>query len=191
MPPPYDVPSEEQFKLAVLDLAKRLNSDVGHNPGILLRMIEDWGGAVGAVQQLIRNRPSDTFVLLLQKNRLDLTVEALALHEQWSTLFEESDLALARKRLREVGYSPYELPSVSVIRDENGVITNAKDLTADEVTHQRVLCPCCEKFVFKMWPEGWDSHAERRCTGISSTDGEARKEKFRTAYKDLFKKELE
>lgn len=39
-----------------------------------------------------------------QSGRLDLTVEALVLTPPWNSLFTEHELAVARKRLDELGY---------------------------------------------------------------------------------------
>jgi hypothetical protein len=71
-------------------------------------------------------------------------------------------------------------------RGPTGAITNAASLTAREVAHQLVVCPGCEQKVFKMWPEGWDSHAEHRCKGLSAVGPEERKAEFKKRFAHLF-----
>ena len=53
------------------------------------------------------------------------------------------------------------------IRDTNGVIVNAIELTVDDVVQERVLCPACRQKVFAMWPGGWDAHSAAPCAGLS------------------------
>lgn len=67
----------------------------------------------------------------------------------------------------------------TVIRDVSG-------LTARDVAHKRVLCPGCGVKVFAMWPEGWDSHAAHRCTGLAERGLAARKAEFKSRYRHLF-----
>ncbi|MEO8450713.1 MAG: DUF433 domain-containing protein [Gemmatimonadota bacterium] len=71
--------------------------------------------------------------------------------------------------------------------DSAGIIQNAEELSAKQVIGKRVLCPACRSLVFKAWPEGWDSHAERRCRGLSVKGGTERKEEFRRKYGYLFR----
>ncbi len=73
------------------------------------------------------------------------------------------------------------------IRNDEGAIVNAAVLSAEEVAHERVLCPACAKMVFEMWPEGWDAHAEYKCEGVSGDTGEEHKADFKQALKHLFR----
>lgn len=73
------------------------------------------------------------------------------------------------------------------IRRSDGAITNAAELTIGNVVHQRVVCPSCSDFVFEMWPEGWDSHAARKCAGLSPLTEQERKREFKTRYGYLFR----
>jgi len=75
---------------------------------------------------------------------------------------------------------------MSVERGPNGAITNAASLNARDIVHERVLCPCCEKKVFAMWPEGWDAHAEHKCEGLAPGTGEERKAEFKRRFAHLF-----
>jgi hypothetical protein len=77
-------------------------------------------------------------------------------------------------------------PGWSPKRDESGVITNADQLSADVVAHERVLCPGCRRKVFAMWPEGWDAHAAFKCGGVCGTQ-EGRKAEFRRRFAHLFR----
>jgi uncharacterized protein (DUF433 family) len=71
--------------------------------------------------------------------------------------------------------------------DERGVIVNAADLRPDQVVGRKVLCPACRTLVFKTWPEGWDAHAEHKCSGVTANDPTRRKAEFKRRYGSLFR----
>ena len=72
--------------------------------------------------------------------------------------------------------------------DDKGVIVNAVDLRPDQVVGKKVLCPACRSLVFKTWPEGWDAHAEHKCSGLTANDASRRKTEFKRRYGFLFRK---
>ena len=69
----------------------------------------------------------------------------------------------------------------------NGVIQNAAVLSADDVAHQKVICPACGIFEFQMWPEGWDAHAGHRCQGLTGRTANERKDEFKEKLQHLFR----
>lgn len=75
-----------------------------YNPQRFRQMVYESGG-VYAVKQLL-NAPelSDGFSRLWEASRLDLTVEACAIKDEWSCLFSDAELATARHRLQDLGY---------------------------------------------------------------------------------------
>lgn len=65
-------------------------------------------GAVGTAKALLAGGPNhipDGFGTLYQLNRLDLSVEALALDERFRSLFTPEEISTARERLKKVGYA--------------------------------------------------------------------------------------
>ncbi len=73
------------------------------------------------------------------------------------------------------------------VRDSNGTIINAALLRVDDVAHRKVLCPACGEKVFKMWPEGWDSHAAHQCGGLESKGLKKRRAEFKFRLRHLFR----
>jgi hypothetical protein len=62
-------------------------------------------GAVGAARRLLgAPTVSDGFVLLWERQRLDLTVEALVLDPTFDDLFTAEEKSTAHARLEEFGY---------------------------------------------------------------------------------------
>jgi len=81
--------------LRIYDEAKAF----GYHPTYFLRMVVERGGLLAAKQLLSGDRLSDGFVRLWEEQRLDLSIEALAIKDPWSSLFTPEELAEARRRL--------------------------------------------------------------------------------------------
>ena len=64
-------------------------------------MLTEHGGVETARRLL--PQMSDGFTELWQRNRLDLTVEALVLQPRWASLFSGNEREMARGRLKECG----------------------------------------------------------------------------------------
>lgn len=61
-------------------------------------------GARGAAKQLLKDTEAASgFTRLWECGRLDLTIEFRATRPQWSSLFTEEELAVARDRLQRLG----------------------------------------------------------------------------------------
>ena len=90
----------QQEMLRIYEEAKEFS----YNPNRFLGMVVEQGGLSTAKQLLNGIELSDGFVRLWQEDRLDLSVEALALREPWSVLFTHEELAEARRRLDGVRY---------------------------------------------------------------------------------------
>ena len=73
------------------------------------------------------------------------------------------------------------------VKYKDGYITNAIDLTVDDVVRQKVLCPFCG-YKFKEWPFGWDEHAGSldRCN-LSAENREDRKKEYKERLRHLFR----
>ena len=85
----------QQEMLRIYDEAKQFD----YYPNYFLRMVVDRGGLSAAKYLLGGNKLSDGFVRLWEEQRLDLSVEALALRDPWRALFTNEELAEAQRRL--------------------------------------------------------------------------------------------
>ena len=74
-----------------------------------------------------------------------------------------------------------------VERNSEGVIINARQLTSQDVVHNRVMCPSCDNKVFEKWPFGWDAHVAFRCQGIKDGREEQPKADFKQQFSYLFR----
>ncbi len=97
---------EAQFEVEMRRIYDRAKAELDYKPTAFLQMVEDHTGA-GAARRLL-DRPvsdiSEGFTRLFRDQRLDLSVEAVALQSQWESLFSPEQLATARRRLKGTGY---------------------------------------------------------------------------------------
>jgi hypothetical protein len=68
------------------------------------QMVEHRGGLATAHELLRRTPPPDAMKKLADCGRLDLTVEALVLKQEYRSMFTETELAEARRRLEQYGW---------------------------------------------------------------------------------------
>ena len=93
----------EAFKAAMLQLCSDASAVV-HYPTRLHTMIYEHGG-VEAASRTIREM-TETYEKLWEIGNLELSVEALVLKPEWAPLFTLEELATARQRLEDSGYTP-------------------------------------------------------------------------------------
>lgn len=100
---------EDEFHAAMLQIyecAARLKPP--YRATRFLQMVQGSGGKAAADQLLASANPSAGFTELFLRGRenLKLSVEYLVLQSPWHQLFTEEQLAVARRRLVEVGVEP-------------------------------------------------------------------------------------
>ncbi len=87
------------FDSALFTVIERSRVEVGYDPSAL-RLMSHRLGALGAARALLSTATvSDGFVALWERDRLDLTVESLALADEFAVLFSEEEREIARRRL--------------------------------------------------------------------------------------------
>jgi hypothetical protein len=93
-----------RFHAAMLELYKREKEECHRNAPRFFEMVNGQGGYNAAVSLLRTKEYPKGLTDLWKLGRLDISVEALVLKDEWSALFLEEDKATARKRLKELGY---------------------------------------------------------------------------------------
>ncbi|WP_286950279.1 HNH endonuclease [Exiguobacterium sp. UBA4551] len=80
------------------------SKEIGYNPHKTRRLIFEQGGLKTAKQLISNSKVSDGFIILIEKKRLDLTIEALCLKPEFESLFTEDELKVCKNRLIEWGH---------------------------------------------------------------------------------------
>jgi hypothetical protein len=105
---------ELQFHEAMLSVYKRAKSEAHYNARIFIGMVVDKGGLETARYLLDTPTVSEGYTALWQRNRLDLTVEAVILDPQWWPLFTSTQRRTAIDRLQQYGYTG-PLPDINSV----------------------------------------------------------------------------
>ncbi|MFX0195965.1 MAG: hypothetical protein ACFFCW_07570 [Candidatus Hodarchaeota archaeon] len=98
---------ENMFHHAMLSIYERAKHECGYNATRFLQMVNERGG-LQAAKVLLQSPLSEGFIALWERQRLDLTMEALIQSSTWKALFTKEELEIARKRLQEAGYETSE-----------------------------------------------------------------------------------
>ena len=97
-------PLEARFHAAMLCIYHEAAA-LGYRPSYFLRMVQTSGGLEAARQLLDASTISEGFTRLFELQRLDLSVEAVALRPEYRELFTDAQHERARARLNELGYN--------------------------------------------------------------------------------------
>ena len=95
-----------EFSAAMNEIYRLAKIEAGYNATVFLRMLSERGQLETARFLIHTSKPSDGFTALWERGRLDLTVEAHVLQEQFSGLFTDEERDVCRHRLLEYGYVP-------------------------------------------------------------------------------------
>ncbi len=100
---------ETRFETEMIEKVYRTTGkETGYWASYFLRAVRRWGG-VGAARRLLQQRHvSPGLVRLRQKDRLDLSMEALVLAPEYHELFSDDERAVAARRLDEARALPVE-----------------------------------------------------------------------------------
>jgi len=95
---------ERRFEAEMANIYQRAKRECNYNATRFLQMMTELG-ALGTAKALLHAPGlSDGFTALWECDCLGLTMEALVLRSPWNSLFTEEELAVARKRLTDLGY---------------------------------------------------------------------------------------
>ena len=93
------------FHREMVHLYQRAKDEAGYVATYFIQMVADRGGLETARHLLQAHQTSEGFTALWERQRLDLSVEALVLREPFPSLFTGDELQTARARLEAYGYS--------------------------------------------------------------------------------------
>ena len=96
--------AERRFHRAMISIYEVAKRELGYNATRFLQMISEQGGLAAAKQLLWSDAPSEGFTTLWERGRLELTVEAHILRDEFASLFTDEDRERARTRLEQYGW---------------------------------------------------------------------------------------
>ncbi len=96
---------ERRFHREMVQIYEKAKRETGYNATRFLQMVSTEGGLATARKLLRAPAASEGFTALWERQRLDLSVEALVLRPEFVDLFDDDDRERAAERLRQYGYS--------------------------------------------------------------------------------------
>jgi hypothetical protein len=93
------------FERAMKDIYVRALREANYPARYFLEMLSTYGGLGTAHKLLATSEVSSGFTALYERDRLDLTVEALAIQPKFVSLFTDEEIEIAYQRLRDLGYT--------------------------------------------------------------------------------------
>lgn len=94
----------DQFHQDMVGIFEKAKKELKYNASYFIQMVSEHGGLKAAQILLAMREPSSGFTVLWEHERLDLSVEALVLREEYAPLFMDEERAIARNRLEQYGY---------------------------------------------------------------------------------------
>ena len=96
---------ERKFNIAMMDIYKTAKQECGYNATRFMQMVAEKGGVAAAKQLISKDGGTDGFATLWEHGRLDLSVEAHVLKEEYKELFTDEERKMCKDRLKEFGYN--------------------------------------------------------------------------------------
>src|SRR4051812_41466395 len=104
----------DPFTDRALQIYEDAKTQIGYVAHRFRQKVTRDGGLAAAKHWLRPSKTTAGFQRLLDHDRLDLSVEAVALQEPWRGLFTQHELETARVRLEEVGYFDRAAESIAL-----------------------------------------------------------------------------
>lgn len=99
-------PLEIEFNESMVDIYRRAADEAGYKATRFFQMVREHGGIAAAKMLLASTDIPSGYTTLLERKRLDLTMEAMILKEsKYHELFSPDELAKCDKRLVDCGYN--------------------------------------------------------------------------------------
>ena len=96
--------AERKFNSAMKDIYQIAKRECGYNATRFMQLVAEKGGVAAAKQLISKSGGTDGFATLWECGRLDLSVEACVLKEEFKELFTDEERKICRERLLEFEY---------------------------------------------------------------------------------------
>ena len=95
---------ERKFNVAMREIYETAKKECGYNAVRFMQLVAEKGGVAAAKQLIGTNGGTEGFTTLWEHGRLDLSVEAHVLKDEFIELFTEEERKMCRDRLLEFGF---------------------------------------------------------------------------------------
>ena len=96
--------TKRKFHIAMKEIYETAKRECGYNASRFIQMVAEKGGVVAAKQLICKSGGTDGFATLWEHGRLDISVEAYVLKDEYKELFTDDERKMCRERLLEFGF---------------------------------------------------------------------------------------
>lgn len=140
---------KKSFHQEIINLYKKIIKSIKYKPTRLMDYINKYGGYEAAVKYISTESNVQDFAVLWEKERLDLSVEALITSETYRSLFQEELVAFCDHKLKEYSYAPNKIEEVE---EPTGYFDEDEKIDLAELIKQKELyLPKVEKKEYPMY----------------------------------------
>ncbi|MGV8150090.1 MAG: hypothetical protein ACLKAN_13920 [Alkaliphilus sp.] len=97
---------ENKFNADMQNIYLTAKEKLGYNATRFLQLLSEKGGLQAAKILISKDGATYGFEVLWENKRLDLSVEALVLKNEYQPLFSSKEREICLKRLKDFGYTP-------------------------------------------------------------------------------------
>ena len=127
---------KKTFHQEMINLYKQIIKSIKYKPTRLMDFINKYGGYEAAVKYISTESNVQDFAVLWEKERLDLSVEALIASEAYRSLFQEEIVAFCDRKLKEYSYAPNKIEEVE---EPTGYFDEDEKIDLGELLKQKEL----------------------------------------------------
>lgn len=127
---------KKSFHQEMINLYKQVIKSIKYKPTRLMDYINKYGGYEAAVKYISTESNVQDFAVLWEKERLDLSVEALIASENYRSLFQEEIVAFCDRKLKEYSYAPNKIEEVE---ETTGYYDEDEKIDLKELLKQKEL----------------------------------------------------
>lgn len=124
------------FHQDMISLYKQMIKSVKYKPTRLMDYINKYGGYEAAVKYISTESNVQDFAILWEKERLDLSVEALMTKDQYRELFNEDIVNFCDRKLKEYSYAPNKIEEEE---EESGYFVEEEKINLSDLLKQKEL----------------------------------------------------
>lgn len=96
--------TERKFNIAMKDIYETAKRECGYSATRFMQLVAEKGGIATAKQLISKPGGTDGLTILWECGRLDLSVEACVLKEEYKELFTDEERKICSDRLLKFGY---------------------------------------------------------------------------------------
>ena len=158
---------KKSFHQEMINLYKMIIKLVKYKPTRLMDYINKYGGYEAAVKYISTESNVQDFAVLWEKERLDLSVEALITSETYRVLFPEEMVAFCDRKLKEYSYAPNKIEEVE---EPSGYFDEDEKIDLAELLKQKELyLPKVKQKDYPMYNQAIDISVEQWKTLLQNT----------------------